>query len=127
MGNINRQKAFKIYKKYNGLIKIIEIAQELKVNVNTIYSWKKRDDWDKKIKIKVGAPHGNKNAVGNKGGGAPKGNLNGYRHGLYLTDKTMLPSKRELLRIVLKQIRIIKNQTLEIEKLKSEIQELKKV
>lgn len=32
---------------------------------------------------KGGAPKGNQNAVGNKGGGAPKGNKNNLKHGLY--------------------------------------------
>ena len=35
------------------------------------------------IPKKRGAPYGNKNGVGNKGGGAPLGNLNAERHGLY--------------------------------------------
>lgn len=32
---------------------------------------------------KRGAPYGNKNALGNKGGGAPLGNLNAEKTGLY--------------------------------------------
>lgn len=32
-----------------------------------------------------GAPPGNKNAVGNPGGGAPEGNKNNHKHGLYET------------------------------------------
>ncbi len=35
------------------------------------------------IPKKRGAPHGNKNAVGNKGGGVPLGNLNAEKHGFY--------------------------------------------
>ena len=35
------------------------------------------------IPKKRGAPYGNSNAVGNKGGGAPLGNLNAEKHGLY--------------------------------------------
>jgi hypothetical protein len=34
-------------------------------------------------KRKRGAPKGNKNAVGNRGGGAPVGNTNAQKHGLY--------------------------------------------
>ena len=34
-----------------------------------------------KIPKKRGAPYGNKNAVGNNGGGAPIGNANAYKHG----------------------------------------------
>lgn len=32
---------------------------------------------------KGGAPIGNKNAIGNKGGGAPRGNTNAMKHGLF--------------------------------------------
>ncbi len=32
---------------------------------------------------KGGAPIGNRNAIGNKGGGAPYGNKNAEKHGLY--------------------------------------------
>lgn len=35
------------------------------------------------IPKKKGAPYGNKNAIGNKGGGAPLGNLNAEKTGLY--------------------------------------------
>ncbi|SET99911.1 hypothetical protein SAMN04487821_1437 [Enterococcus malodoratus] len=35
------------------------------------------------IPKKRGAPYGNKNAIGNKGGGAPIGNINAEKHGFY--------------------------------------------
>ncbi|EME3580548.1 hypothetical protein QL848_000777 [Enterococcus faecium] len=35
------------------------------------------------IPKKKGAPYGNKNAIGNRGGGAPLGNLNAEKTGLY--------------------------------------------
>lgn len=35
------------------------------------------------IPKKRGAPYGNKNAIGNKGGGAPLGNMNAEKHGFY--------------------------------------------
>lgn len=99
--------AFKIYKECYGKIKIIDIAKYLNVSSNTVYSWKRRDNWDKRINSKVGAPLGNKNAIGNKGGGAPKGNLNALYHGLYMSDESLLPSKRALMGIILRQERII--------------------
>ena len=65
MNNINIRKiAFKIYKEYHKNIKISEIAKYLNVSPNTVYSWKRRDKWDKRINSKVGAPRGNKNAIG---------------------------------------------------------------
>lgn len=108
MNNINiRKRAFKIYKEHHKNIKISEIAKYLNVSINTVYSWKRRDEWDKRINSKVGAPKGNKNAIGNKGGGAPRGNLNALCHGMYMSDETALPSKRVLMGIILKQQRII--------------------
>lgn len=73
----NREKAFELYKQR---FSVKEIAEKLNVKTQNIYSWKKRDEWDKKLK--GGAPLGNKNAIGNKGG-APEGNLNGLKHGNY--------------------------------------------
>ena len=108
--NIGKRKiAFKIYKEHHKNIKISEIAKYLNVSVNTVYSWKRRDIWDKRINSKVGAPIGNKNAIGNKGGGAPKGNLNALCHGMYMSDETALPSKRVLMGIILRQERIIRD------------------
>lgn len=78
----NRNKAFEIYKENNGKIGAKEIAALLEEKVVNIYAWKKNDEWDVKLNGKVGAPRGNKNAVGNKGG-APKGNLNNLQHGEY--------------------------------------------
>ncbi|ALB46228.1 phage terminase small subunit [Clostridium beijerinckii] len=78
----NRDKAFEIYKENNGKIGAKEIAALLEEKVVNIYAWKKNDEWDVKLNGKVGAPKGNKNAVGNKGG-APKGNLNNLQHGEY--------------------------------------------
>lgn len=78
----NRDKAFLIYKENNGKIGAKEIAALLDEKVVNIYAWKKNDEWDVKLNGKVGAPKGNKNAIGNKGG-APKGNLNNLQHGEY--------------------------------------------
>ena len=55
-----------------------EIAEKLNKSVNTINSWRNKDEWSKKLK--GGAPRGNSNA---KGHGAPKGNLNNLKHGEY--------------------------------------------
>ncbi len=78
----NRDKAYEIYKENNGKITPKEIAEMLGERLVNIYAWKKNDEWDIKLNGKVGAPFGNKNAVGNKGG-APKGNLNNLQHGDY--------------------------------------------
>lgn len=98
------------YNDYKNGFKYREIAEKYSVSINTVKSWASRK-WsvldarqvaeniknvankDKKMlqpkeeniprtKRKIGAPTGNKNAIGN-GGGAPIGNQNRLKHGLY--------------------------------------------
>lgn len=83
----NRDKAFEIYKAHDGRISPKEISKLLDEKVTNIYSWKNNDNWDKRLK--PGAPIGNKNAVGNKGG-APEGNLNNLKHGNYCSAEKFL-------------------------------------
>lgn len=74
-----------------------DIAKKHDVSINTVKSWVRRHNWaeEKKgahnsrksaPKRKRGAPKGNKNAVGNRGGpGGPLGNKNAIKHGVYET------------------------------------------
>lgn len=82
-----REKAFLIWKESQGNKKLKDIAEELGVSPSTIRKWKSQDKWDKDSKESVpksnrsapkrfGAPKGNQNAKGNKGGRAPFGNQN---------------------------------------------------
>lgn len=86
----NRDKAKELYLASDGEMKLKDIAAELGVSDNQIRKWKNQDNWDddvnsnvtnQKPRLKsnvtkrIGAPKGNKNAVGNKGG-APPGNKN---------------------------------------------------
>lgn len=93
----------KAEKLYRGGMKTAAIAEKLGVPAGTVRRWKAAGNWDsersessdkvstKKTSTKKktsaqnqrGAPPGNKNAVGNSGGGAPLGNTNNYRHGFY--------------------------------------------
>lgn len=93
------------YKDYMDGMKYQDIANKYGVSINTVKSWKQRNGWNRKKsapdapaekgrtqkkkgahkKGRVGAPYGNKNAVGNKGGAAPAGNLNAVKHGAYQT------------------------------------------
>lgn len=77
----NRDKAYEIYKRFNGKITSKEIAVLLNENENNINCWRTLDKWKKRFN-KVGAPYGNKNSVGNKGG-APEGNVNSFKYGNY--------------------------------------------
>lgn len=79
--------------------KLIEIASQLGVPEGTVRSWKNRYKWDCNVakekrnvaKAKKGGQPGNKNAVGSKGGAAPKQNKNAEKHGFfskYLPEET---------------------------------------
>ncbi|GAB1529850.1 MULTISPECIES: phage terminase small subunit [Brevibacillus] len=83
----NRDKAFKLWQDSGGEMPLKEIAQKLGVSDSQVRKWKNQAKWDENIKGNVtneskgnvtnrgGAPKGNKNALGNRGGhGAPKGN-----------------------------------------------------
>lgn len=72
-------------------MKYKDLAEKYGVSVNTIKSWKQRHGWQRKKGAplkkgvhtkKVGAPLGNKNALGNKGG-APHRNQNAVTHGFF--------------------------------------------
>lgn len=114
----NRAKAFEMWKDSQGTMLLKEIADRLGVSDSLVRKWKKTDDWEAHLNGYVtngnsyvtneskghvpnqrGAPKGNKNAVGNKGGRgapkenqyavgnsggrAPKGNGNAVTHGLF--------------------------------------------
>ena len=80
----NYEAAEKDYKKF---IPYKDIAEKYGVSIETVKSWRKRHGWKRPKKKpapkkKVGAPIGNKNALGNSGG-APIGNRNSVKHGLF--------------------------------------------
>jgi phage terminase small subunit len=135
----NRDKAFKIFKKYNGQITSKEIAKLLDENITNIMSWRSLDKWKRRLKNSGGAPKGNKNAVGNKGGGAPKGNINSFKYGNYtkripFAVKTIMeeldiedPIERLWRNICLQDARIINMQnTMHVENKDDITKELKK-
>lgn len=73
-------------------LKYKEIADKYEVSLNTVKSWKKRYGWirekgapsEKSVHTKrPGAPPGNRNAVGNRGGAAPPRNSNAVTHGFF--------------------------------------------
>jgi uncharacterized protein YjcR len=90
-----RLKALKIWLTSGREKKPKQIAEELGVSSSQIRKWKCVDKWDEipEVPSKRGAPYRNKNAVGNKGGGAPPNNQNSVKHGLF---RKWLPDDDEL-------------------------------
>ena len=70
-------------------INLKEFAGEMGANYESLRRWKIKDGWEKDVPRKRGGQPGNtnsrkkKNAKGNKGGGAPKGNKNAEKDGAY--------------------------------------------
>ncbi|PYI57034.1 phage terminase small subunit [Paenibacillus flagellatus] len=92
-------------KDYLSGLKYKEIAEKYGVTLNTVKSWKQRHGWsrekgapvDKSVHTnKGGAPRGNRNALGNKGGAAPKRNGNAIKHGLFRKFLPDDPETREI-------------------------------
>lgn len=96
----NRDKAYELFKKANGNIMNREIADQLEISEKTVGGWKSKDKWNQKLNgvlqsnerstplkssDKRGAPPGNQNAKGNKGGAAKKRNKNAVKTGEYET------------------------------------------
>ena len=85
-----RSKARKMYMRSGKTLKNKVIAQRLGVSPSLVAKWKCIDQWgnpalpkEPSKSNKRGAPKGNKNAVGNIGGGAPIFNRNAWKHGAY--------------------------------------------
>lgn len=87
--------AFKLFQESNGHITSKKIADKLGVKLSQVKYWRKKFKWKDKLNKNRGAPLGNKNALGNKGGGAPEGNLNNFKHGNYI-DESKFSSKKFL-------------------------------
>jgi uncharacterized protein YjcR len=86
------EKYIQAEKDYVKGMKYKDIAEKYQVSLNTVKSWKKRYGWnrdrgapkEKSVHTKKrGAPKGNINAKGNRGGSAPKGNSNAVTHGFF--------------------------------------------
>lgn len=90
-----RRRAFELWIESKGRRELKDIAKELGVSPEQVRKWKHADAWDSQTvkvtlpngkghvtKRKKGGQPGNKNAVGNDGGGPP-GNQKNFRHGAY--------------------------------------------
>ncbi len=70
--------------KKDGKVNLRKLADDLNLKYDTVRKWKSKDDWGNiPRQNKRGGQPGNKNAVGNVGGGAPIGNLNAEKDGAY--------------------------------------------
>ncbi|MBP1992535.1 phage terminase small subunit [Paenibacillus eucommiae] len=85
----DRDRAFKIWCESGRKMKPSEIAFEMGLNASLIRKWKSLDRWDEQpdpLPRSRGAPTGNKNAVGNRGGpGGPLRNQKAFKTGEYAT------------------------------------------
>ncbi|MGL9971554.1 phage terminase small subunit [Enterococcus sp. DIV1420a] len=101
-----RDEAKKIWLDSGGKKVLKELASELNVSDSQIRKWKSVDKWAKELKGNVtksnsnvthkgGAPPGNENAKGNKGGSPPKRNKNAVKTGEYETIFSDLLSDEE--------------------------------
>lgn len=91
-----RAEALRIWLKSDRQKLLKDIAEELGISPEQVRKWKHQDRWDdipETVPNKRGAPYRNKNAIGNKGGGAPEGNQNAYKHGMFAK---WLPNDEEL-------------------------------
>ncbi|PGC57638.1 phage terminase small subunit [Bacillus wiedmannii] len=88
----NRDRAKEIYINNNGNITNKSIAELLGEKEKTVSNWKSRDKWESSVVLqtnecsttnKRGAQKKNRNALGNKGGSAPKQNSNAVTHGFF--------------------------------------------
>ncbi|MNB98838.1 Phage terminase small subunit [compost metagenome] len=100
--NPNRKKAFKIWKDSGSTLKPKDIAEKLGVSAESVRKWKSLDQWEAKLtNSRPGAPRGNKNAKGNRGGkGGPPGNQKAVTHGLFRKFEPQDPEYLELIDIV---------------------------
>lgn len=69
----------------DGEVNLRQLADDLHLKYDTVRRWKAKDGWEQPAPRKPGGQPGNKNAVGNPGGGAPAGNLNAEKDGAYST------------------------------------------
>lgn len=79
----NRDKAFRMWERSGRTLTPTQIAKRLGISSSLVRKWKHLDAWEARPSRKRGGQPGNKNAVGNSGGGAPPGNKNAWKNGNY--------------------------------------------
>jgi uncharacterized protein YjcR len=93
-----RKRALKLWLDSGRTKKPKQIAEELGISDAMVRKWKSLDKWEEQPdKRRRGAPEGNSNAKGNKGGpGGPVGNDKAVKHGLF---RKFLPDDPETMEI----------------------------
>lgn len=92
-----RKKAKQIWLRSGRKKKPKQIAEQLGISPELVRKWKSIDQWEATPVRSRGAPEGNQNALGNKGGrGGPEGNDHAVKHGLF---RKFLPDDPETLEI----------------------------
>lgn len=87
------KKALALWFESGRTMKPAEIAAKLGISAGMVRKWKSIEKWDELPEPRPGAPKGNRNAVGNKGGpGGPVGNDKAVTHGLF---RKFLPDDEE--------------------------------
>lgn len=92
----NRAKALDMWLKSGRKMMLKDVAEMLGISAGLVRKWKSVDKWDDIPDTQPkrrGAPYRNRNAVGNKGGGAPTDNKNAEKHGMF---SRWLPDDDEL-------------------------------
>lgn len=88
-----QKRAFKLWCELGRPRSSKEIAVKLNVTPELVRKWKNYYKWAEQPDPRRGAPKGNRNAKGNKGGkGAPTGNDRAVKHGLF---RKILPDDEE--------------------------------
>lgn len=89
----DRKKALAMWFASGREMKPAEIAEKLGISAGLVRKWKSMEKWDELPEPRPGAPKGNQNAVGNRGGhGGPYGNDKAVKHGLF---RKFLPDDEE--------------------------------
>jgi phage terminase small subunit len=79
-----RKKAMSMWFASDKQLKPSEIAEKLGISAGMVRKWKSLDKWEEQPEPRPGAPKGNQNAKGNKGGpGGPVGNDKAVTHGFF--------------------------------------------
>lgn len=97
----DRKKAAQLWLKSKRTMKPAEIAAKIGVSAALIRKWKSLDKWDELPEPRKGAPRGNRNAKGNKGGpGGPIGNDKAVTHGAFRKYMPQDPDYLEIMDMV---------------------------